>query len=617
MEDIKIQERNQIFADRKKELSDKLTAKTTISNIYSNVRMALFLAAFISAGAFALLKQTAYASISFGLFAAAFIVIVIIHSKIKNQIALLNSLTSIQDEYQSRIEHRFDKLPDSGEDFRDRSHDFSDDLDLFGSRSLFHLITIAQTWFGRKTLAEYLVSAQRKDKSVEEIQLRQQAVQELSVKIPMLQEFQAAGRLSRQSAEDPTKLLEYAKKKAGEKPLVSFTLCLFSAAVSAAFAVTAVLSAVSVISYVYPALIAVFQLCLVALNYQKFKPVFASVEDFYFELTAYAELFEDLENAQVSSEILIETQNILLSRIGDKASSASARVRKLHKICLFMQVRSQPILFFLLNIFFLYDNYCIFFLEKWKKESGSKLESYMRALGTWEALASLTTLTFVYPECAFPTFRESDGTKASQAYFVSKRMGHPLIPVDRQVRNDFSLPDGIALITGSNMSGKTTLLRTVGINAVLAYAGTICCSDYLLLGLMQIGSSMRIADDLGEGLSTFYAELLRIEKIITKGRSEEPLLFLIDEIFRGTNSRDRTDGAKIVLKNLSRDWIIGIMSTHDYELCSLDFQSGVEISNYHFSESYDELGIHFDYRLTPGVSVSANARYLMRMIGIE
>ena len=617
MEDIKIQKRDRIFADRKKELSDKLTAKTAISNIYSNVRMALFLTAFISAGVLVFFKLPVFATIFFSVFAAAFIAVAIIHSQIKNQITLLNSLAFIQDEYQARIEHQFDKLPDSGEDFRDRSHDYSDDLDLFGQRSLFHLITIAQTWFGRKALAEYLVSAQKKDKSIGEIIKRQHAVNELSEKIPVLQEFQAAGRLSRRSAEDPTKLLEYAKKKIGEKPLASFSLCIISALLSTSFAVAAVLAAFSVISYVFPAMVAVFQLCLVALNYQKFKPVFASVEDFYVELTAYAELFEDLENAQVYSEILTDTQNVLLSKGREKAAPASARVRKLHKICLFMQARSQPILFFLLNTFFLYDNYCIFFLEKWKKESGSRLESYMRALGTWEALASLTTLTFVYPECSFPSFKEQDGTKGSQAYFAAKRMGHPLIPVDRQIRNDFSLPDGIALITGSNMSGKTTLLRTVGINAVLAYAGTICCSDSTRLGLMQIGSSMRIADDLGEGLSTFYAELLRIEKIITKGRSEEPLLFLIDEIFRGTNSRDRTDGAKIVLKNLSKDWIIGIMSTHDYELCSLDFQSGVKISNYHFSESYDDLGIHFDYRLTPGVSVSANARYLMRMIGIE
>ena len=617
MEDIKIEKRDQLFAERKKELSEQLTAKTAISDIYSNVRMVLFLSAFLSGGILLYFKLFLYSLIAFSVLAVFFIIIVIIHSGYRNQIILLEALISIQEEYQARIAHHFEKLPDSGEDFRDTNHDFSDDLDLFGQRSLFHLTTVAQTWFGRRTLAEYYTAANTENRSVEEILRRQQAVTELSQNIKVLQEFQAAGRLSRQSAEDPRQLLDYVQKKDKEKPLVSLPYILISLTMTAALTVTSALAAFSIISYVFPALIVLAQLIMVALNYQKFKPVFASVEDFYSELAAYAELFADLEKTDVSCKVLADIKNVLLTSNPDKAASASARVKKLHRICLFIQARSQPILYFLLNTFLLYDNYCIYFLEKWKSESGSQLESYMRALGKWEALASLTTLTFIYPECVFPTFREDDGTPSSQAYFEAKRMGHPLISVDRQVRNDFSLPVGIALITGSNMSGKTTLLRTVGINAVLAYSGAICCSDSTSLGLMQIGSSMRITDNLGEGLSTFYAELLRIEKIIKRARTNVPLLFLIDEIFRGTNSRDRTDGAKIVLKNLSRNWIIGLMSTHDYELCSFDFGSGVDISNYHFSESYDEEGIHFDYHLTPGVSVSANARYLMRMIGIE
>jgi len=617
VEDIRITQRDLLFADRKKELSEKLTAKTSVSIIFSNVRMILFLGALISAGIFWFLKLPVYSVISFCILAAAFIVVLIIHSKYKKEIALLEALSSIQNEYQARIEHNFEKLPDSGEDFRDPNHDFSDDLDLFGQRSLFHLITIAQTWYGRKTLADYLLSAQREDKSAEEILMRQEAVRELSGKMSMLQEFQAAGRLSSRSAEDPRKLLDYVKREKGEKSLISIAFCLLSAGLTLALLVTAVMSWSGLLSYIYPSLIAVIQLILTAVNYQKFKPVFASVEDFYSELSAYAELFEDLENAVVTSRLLVSKKNILLGEDHIKSNAASSRVRKLHRICLFIQARSQPILFFLLNTFLLYDNYCIYFLEKWKKESGCLLETYMKALGSWEALTSLTTLTFVYPECAFPHFVDKDDPLIPQAYYVSERMGHPLIPVIRQIRNDFALPSGIALITGSNMSGKTTLLRTVGINAVLAYAGTICCADSTRLGMMQIGSSMRIADSLGEGLSTFYAELLRIEKIIKKARNQVPLLFLIDEIFRGTNSRDRTDGAKIVLRNLSEKWIIGIMSTHDYELCSYDFQNGVEISNYHFSESYDDAGIHFDYRLTPGVSVSANARYLMQLIGIE
>jgi len=619
VEDTAISKRDRQFAGRLKELSGKLAAEKAVSDIYSNVRMLLFLGAVISGGLLWYLDLNIVAAVSFAVFAAVLFVIVLIHARCKRQITLLETLLSIQGECQARTEHRFDMLPDPGEDFRDKNHDFSDDLDLFGAQSLFHLISTAQTWYGRKTLARFLLTAGRQDKTAEEIRKRQSAVRELSQDLPAMQEFQAAGRLARKSAEDPRKLLDYVQRKEGEQPLASFGFCLLSAGMTLTLLVTASLAWIvgSVPSFI-PLTIIVVQLILVALNYQKFKPVFASVEDFYSQLSAYAELFERIENASASSEILMDTRNVLLcSEDNRSAGGASSRVKKLHRICLFIQARSQPILFFTLNVFFLYDNYCIFFLEKWKKESGSQLEEYMRALGTWEALMSLSTLTYIYPECSFPILTEGKDEREAQAYFAAQRMGHPLIPVNRQVRNDFSLTDGIALITGSNMSGKTTLLRTVGINAVMAYAGTVCCADSLKLGLMQIGSSMRIADNLGEGLSTFYAELLRIEKIIQKARSGEPLLFLIDEIFRGTNSRDRTDGAKIVLKNLSKPWIIGLMSTHDYELCTPDAQSGFELSNYHFSEKYDEQGIHFDYRLTPGISISANARYLMQMIGIE
>ena len=616
MEETAVRRRDRIFAARRKDLSERIAAEKAVSNRYSNIRMALFSAALLTGILFGYLGKNSWAAASVSVFLAAFAASVIIHTGKKKKIHLHETILSVHDEYEARMLHRFDKLPDPGNDFRDKNHDFSGDLDLFGERSLYHLIATAQTWYGRRALADLLLTAGNPNKSAADILKRQAAVRELSGKLAMLQEFQAAGRLSKKSAEDPGKLLEYVRPKDGEKPLISSQFLLFSALLTLTLVSTSLLAALSdSVPAAIPVLIGVVQLIVVALNYQKFKPVFLSVEDFYSELSAYVELFEDVEKASVSSEILVGTQKVLL---GDNSCpSASARVKKLHRICLFIQARSQPLLFFVLNLLFLYDNYCIYYLEKWKRESGLQLRQYMEALGVWEALMSLAALTFVYPECDFPTFTDPAGDTKAQATFRASRMGHPLIPVDRQVRNDFDLPEGIALITGSNMSGKTTLLRTVGINAVLAYTGTVCCCDSVCLGMMQIASSMRIADDLGEGLSTFYAELLRIGNIVKKARDGRPLLFLIDEIFRGTNSRDRTDGAKIVLKNLSRPWIIGIMSTHDYELCAPDTQSGFELRNYHFSETYDEEGIHFDYRLTPGISVSANARYLMRMIGIE
>jgi DNA mismatch repair ATPase MutS len=178
-------------------------------------------------------------------------------------------------------------------------------------------------------------------------------------------------------------------------------------------------------------------------------------------------------------------------------------------------------------------------------------------------------------------------------------IGHPLIREEECVRNDFVLEKGACVITGSNMSGKTTLLRTVGINLVLAYAGAPVFAERLECGLMDVFTSMRVHDDLGSGISTFYAELLRVKKIIDHSHQEIPMIFLIDEIFIGTNSPDRITGARSVLKNLNRKWIIGLISTHDFELCELEQENRMKIKNYHFTEKYAGNEIKFDYKLKP------------------
>ena len=233
------------------------------------------------------------------------------------------------------------------------------------------------------------------------------------------------------------------------------------------------------------------------------------------------------------------------------------------------------------------------------------------AIGEWEALMSLASMSTIYPDGAFAEIEESD-----TPFFEAKGIGHPLISEKTLVRNDFSLEKGCAMITGSNMSGKTTLLRTVGINTVLAFSGAVCPASSLKLSLMNIGASMRIEDNLGEGVSTFYAELVKIERIVKIAESGRPLLFLIDEIFRGTNSKDRTDGAWTVLKKLHKPSIIGMMSTHDYELCKMNGNGEVDLVYYHFSEYYDDDGLHFDYLLKKGMSTETNAKYLMKLVGI-
>jgi DNA mismatch repair ATPase MutS len=228
-----------------------------------------------------------------------------------------------------------------------------------------------------------------------------------------------------------------------------------------------------------------------------------------------------------------------------------------------------------------------------------------------EALSSLAVIGHMYPQWTYPTFSQT-GMR-----FEAKGLGHPLIPKDSCVRNDFKINRGTCVITGSNMSGKTTLLRTVGINLVLAYAGAPVFADKLECAVMGIFTSMRVHDDLGSGISTFYAELLRIKMIIDHSRRKLPMIYLIDEIFMGTNSADRITGARSVLKNLSKSWIIGMISTHDFELCDLEQESNVNVENYHFVETYSNNEILFDYKLRPGRSRTTNAKYLMKMVGIE
>lgn len=201
--------------------------------------------------------------------------------------------------------------------------------------------------------------------------------------------------------------------------------------------------------------------------------------------------------------------------------------------------------------------------------------------------------------------------------FTALDIGHPLIVETKNVRNDIEIKNNICVITGSNMSGKTTLLRTIGINLVLAYCGAPVCASKMECSIMDLFTSMRINDDLNSGISTFYAELLRIKMLIDFSHKQQDMIFLIDELFRGTNSRDRIIGATSVVKNLSKDWIIGLISTHDFELCNLENEIDGKIVNYHFTESYINNKIQFDYTLRSGRCTTTNAKYLMKMVGIE
>jgi len=264
------------------------------------------------------------------------------------------------------------------------------------------------------------------------------------------------------------------------------------------------------------------------------------------------------------------------------------------------------------NILFLWDYQCLIGLEQWKEKHGSLIEGWIQVIGEVETLSSLANIGYDYPKWVFPSITP----KSSILY--GKSIGHPLL-TNKRINNDINIedPSRILLITGSNMSGKSTFLRTIGVNLILAYAGAPVCAEYIRCSIMSIYTCIRINDNLEKGISSFYSELLKIKSIVEATKEDRQVFFMLDEIFKGTNSHDRHLGAKYLIKQLYKNKAIGLVSTHDLELGVLEKESNGKIRNYHFQESYENNEISFDYILRSGISTTRNAMYLMKMAGVE
>ena len=252
-------------------------------------------------------------------------------------------------------------------------------------------------------------------------------------------------------------------------------------------------------------------------------------------------------------------------------------------------------------------------LEKWKVTNKQQVKKWYEGLAAFESLSTLGNLSFNHPNWCFPILADDKGI------FITKEMGHPLIPADKIVNNTFST-DGIGkinLVTGSNMAGKSTFLRSIGVNTVLAMAGAPVCAEELTLHPTRIISTMRVNDNLEESTSTFYAELKKLKTIIEAVNNGENVFLLLDEILRGTNSLDRHTGSEALLKQLIKHNAVGLLATHDLELAKLINQYPSNITNYHFDVQVNNEELYFDYKLKRGICQSMNASLLMKKIGIE
>jgi hypothetical protein len=512
-------------------------------------------------------------------------------------------LAAINREEQARFrnEHHPD---DDGRDFANPVHPYTGDLDVFGRSSLYVLLNRTNTLDGRRQLASWLRGAA----TVEEIRGRQRAVAELAPALDWRQAFQATGRHLDSDPETLHRLLAWL----GEPPAVSGRKWLVLLAyLMPVLTVAAIGLAVftEAVTYHLPVL---FLLVNGWLLRYSFAAVHRAAEGAYQTsrtLRAYGKLISTLEEHSFATEKM-HTVKVQLSREG---VTASGKIHQLAGLLTNLQARNNAIFYLLANPLLLWDLFWLIRLEQWKAGMESTVRQWFAALGEAEALNSLAGFAYANPGYTLPEIT----THALQ--YEARQLGHPLILASKRVSNDFSMA-GLGktlVVTGSNMSGKSTFLRTLGINAVLALAGAPVCATACCISIFRVFTAMRTQDSLEESVSSFYAELKRLRQLIELLPDEQPVFYLLDEILKGTNSHDRHEGAKALIRQLHKHHASGLVSTHDLALGQLGEVSPEYVENYSFNSDLADGKLHFDYKLREGICRSFNASQLMRQMGIE
>lgn len=614
-----------LFEDNNQKINESLKLYDGRSKLLSVIRFILFFTG-VFCLIWAIAKKLPLFYVIFAVIFAVFVVICVIHGNITSKLKYYEALLNVNSRYVARIKGDFDGLfalvrdglkrrdlieeaerYASGIGFYRDDHDYCMDLDLFGRKSLFSRLNVAETSFGRRAFARELLGLGDEVRPAEGIVQRQKAVKELVSKPEFLEQYQATAMLGNMK-KDPKALIDFAsEKKPAKKSLkvmAELQICLWLFPLS---------SLMFFPSYVRACVLGViaFNLIVWAMGVKANAYYFKAADGMPSQVSTIHKLYSLLESSGLEDEYL----RSLIS--GKEGKTVTSSLSSLSLILFFAGLRSQPIFAFLINSVFPIDNLVCFYMGRWAVRNGDSLYRAVANLAEIEALMCASQISFVSGVSSFPEVEASEDPD-DNAYFEGKDICHPLLSPDTAVSNSVTIRSDIALITGSNMSGKTTLIRTVGVCSILAYMGSAVPCSALKLGRMRIMSSMRITDNLGEDMSTFKAELVRISEIIKCSKEgTSALLFLIDEIFRGTNSDDRTEGALIVLKNLSAKRICGLMTTHDYAMIDHTVNSFKNICYYHFSETYTDTGITFDYKLSDGISRESNARYLMKLVGIE
>lgn len=571
-------------------------------NLIANFRLLISFLAIISTILLSKAKMNYIIWLVVPLFIFLFIYLVFIYNKIDNIKKYVSILKEINIGSIKRISGEWTDFSDKGDEFKDENHNFSYDLDIFGHGSLFQWINSAHTHLGRVTLANIL---SQPCKNKELINKRQEAIHELSSKRWWRHRLKAESMLIDEN--DNEDLFKWASNI---NPIYSKSVIILILRLLPIITVgTLALSYLTnIISMKLPFLLLLIQFFLTYMNIAKKNEELNLLYKYRNNIRVYKKILNHFEKIKFDSNYINELK---IKLNNNKGFTTAQQLNKLEKLADSISNRNN-LIFFPINIIMLWDYQCMIDLQYWKNESGLLVKRWIQVIGEIEALSSLATIEYDYPNWTIPIISDVS------SYFKAKSLGHPLIS-NNQVCNDIDIkkPSNILLITGSNMSGKSTFLRTIGINLVLAYSGSPVCAKNMECSIMNIYTCMRTSDNLEKNISSFYGELLRIKKIIEATKNDEQIFFLLDEIFKGTNSHDRHVGAKILIRQLYNNGAVGLVSTHDLELGELENESHGNFKNYHFQEYYKDNNIHFDYKLRLGIATTRNALYLIKMIGID
>ncbi len=593
--------REAFYHQRIKELKDEKAKQLSRKNQLAWLRFFSIVAAFTAAWflwPFGLLPGLASFIVFIGLF------IYFLKQDINNNEAIENTnrLITINEAELQVLYHHFLHLPD-GSNHQIATHTYTNDLDIFGRASLYQYINRTTSQQGNKLIAEWLMHPA----SVQVIQERQEAAKELATKNNWRQQLEAYGvsePITLATEQKITKWLTEENKfihKTGWK-IVRILLPAISLTILGLF-LTGVIEANRFLPAAILLMIIAFSISkLVLPAHYKLSKVAPELETLYNSIAW-------IERHDIKNPYLLRLQKIF----NQPEEKASHKIKGLTQILERLDLRLNFIVFIPLNTFLFWDLQQVFALEKWKENNKQNIDHWFAGLAEMEAISTIGNLTFNHPAWTFPAISNEE------AVFESVELGHPLIPIDKRVNNSFSTKcvNQLNLVTGSNMAGKSTFLRSIGVNMVLAMMGAPICANSLTLSHMKVMSSMRISDNLEESTSTFYAELKKLKEIIEAVNRNEKVFLLLDEILRGTNSADRHIGSKSLIKQLIHHNAAGVLATHDLELAKLAIDYPANIQNYHFDVQVANDELYFDYKLKRGICQSMNASILMKKIGIE